>query len=151
MPNHGIELVMFDNQTYHMALIDCTECGNQVSDKADSCPKCGSPILRAKPIGGRQCPFCKTALTAEAAVCHGCHAWYGYSYDGQPVEPKELLKGMRNFCLVGVACFIVAAFIPKGWFHTTLFFTGILLLLGALSATPRFLVLIKGRRWWRKF
>jgi uncharacterized membrane protein YvbJ len=28
-----------------MALIKCTECGNDVSDKATSCPKCGNPII----------------------------------------------------------------------------------------------------------
>ena len=27
-----------------MALIDCTECGKQVSDKASACPNCGAPI-----------------------------------------------------------------------------------------------------------
>jgi hypothetical protein len=27
-----------------MALINCAECGNQVSDKAAACPKCGCPI-----------------------------------------------------------------------------------------------------------
>lgn len=27
-----------------MALINCTECGNEVSDKASACPKCGAPI-----------------------------------------------------------------------------------------------------------
>jgi lipoprotein signal peptidase len=27
-----------------MALINCNECSNKVSDKAPSCPKCGSPI-----------------------------------------------------------------------------------------------------------
>jgi len=27
-----------------MALIYCSECGNQVSDKAASCPKCGAPL-----------------------------------------------------------------------------------------------------------
>ena len=27
-----------------MALIKCPECGNEVSDKALSCPKCGFPI-----------------------------------------------------------------------------------------------------------
>ena len=27
-----------------MALIRCTECGNEVSDKARACPKCGVPI-----------------------------------------------------------------------------------------------------------
>ena len=27
-----------------MALISCTECGKEVSDKASSCPGCGAPI-----------------------------------------------------------------------------------------------------------
>lgn len=27
-----------------MALIKCKECGNMVSDRAEACPKCGSPI-----------------------------------------------------------------------------------------------------------
>lgn len=27
-----------------MPLINCRECGNEVSDKAPSCPKCGVPI-----------------------------------------------------------------------------------------------------------
>lgn len=31
-----------------MALIKCSECGGQVSDKAASCPHCGAPISRAK-------------------------------------------------------------------------------------------------------
>ncbi|MGI2021694.1 zinc-ribbon domain-containing protein [Shewanella glacialipiscicola] len=28
-----------------MALIKCSECSHDVSDKATSCPKCGAPIL----------------------------------------------------------------------------------------------------------
>ncbi len=28
-----------------MALIACPECGNQVSDRAPTCPRCGVPIL----------------------------------------------------------------------------------------------------------
>lgn len=30
-----------------MALLACGECGNQVSDKAGSCPKCGAPVSGA--------------------------------------------------------------------------------------------------------
>ncbi|MGN0612793.1 MAG: zinc ribbon domain-containing protein [Porcipelethomonas sp.] len=29
-----------------MALTKCSECGNEVSDQANSCPKCGAPIKR---------------------------------------------------------------------------------------------------------
>ena len=38
-----------------MALIECPECGKEISDKAEACPHCGNP-LRAKPdvVAGRQ-------------------------------------------------------------------------------------------------
>lgn len=28
-----------------MSLIKCTECGNEISDKAETCPNCGNPII----------------------------------------------------------------------------------------------------------
>ena len=31
-----------------MALIECNECGAQVSDKASKCPKCGNPMKAGK-------------------------------------------------------------------------------------------------------
>jgi len=31
-----------------MALIKCSECDNEVSDKAATCPKCGAPIAIAQ-------------------------------------------------------------------------------------------------------
>lgn len=40
-----------------MALIACAECGNQVSDKASACPKCGAPTastpIQAPPIASQ--------------------------------------------------------------------------------------------------
>ena len=33
-----------------MALIKCSECGKEVSDKAESCPNCGNPINQASKI-----------------------------------------------------------------------------------------------------
>lgn len=32
-----------------MALITCTECGKEISDKASACPNCGCPIEHIKP------------------------------------------------------------------------------------------------------
>jgi uncharacterized membrane protein YvbJ len=32
-----------------MALINCPECGTEVSDKADKCPKCAYPIKSVSP------------------------------------------------------------------------------------------------------
>lgn len=34
-----------------MALVKCGECGEQVSDQAKACPKCGAPPAKAKPAG----------------------------------------------------------------------------------------------------
>lgn len=34
-----------------MALIQCPECGTEVSSEAAACPKCGYP-LKSKPSGG---------------------------------------------------------------------------------------------------
>lgn len=31
-----------------MALISCSECNQEVSDKAEACPKCGAPIASAR-------------------------------------------------------------------------------------------------------
>jgi len=42
-----------------MALIDCSECGKQVSDKAGSCPNCGNPISQ-KQEEYLCCPKCKS-------------------------------------------------------------------------------------------
>jgi hypothetical protein len=55
-----------------MALINCDECGKEVSDKAASCPNCGAPIApvtRAEPAKKKQkyatvrkCKFCGRKL-----------------------------------------------------------------------------------------
>ena len=45
-----------------MALIKCSECGQIISDKATSCPKCGNPINVA-PTGGYQQPNDKKSNT----------------------------------------------------------------------------------------
>jgi rubrerythrin len=33
-----------------MALIDCPECGHQVSDAAETCPSCGVPSMSLFPL-----------------------------------------------------------------------------------------------------
>lgn len=50
-----------------MALIKCGECGNEVSDKAAACPKCGAPI--AAPTGGNE------AASAPKTVKRAGGAW----------------------------------------------------------------------------
>lgn len=42
-----------------MALINCSECGKEVSDKATNCPNCGNPICEIKEEY-LCCPKCKS-------------------------------------------------------------------------------------------
>lgn len=47
-----------------MSLIDCDECGKQISDKAESCPSCGKPnnSIGAFNRGGTICQYCKKTI-----------------------------------------------------------------------------------------
>ncbi len=49
-----------------MALIKCTECGNQVSTTATACPKCGAPV-GSEGIGT---PLTTTQLTSKRLKVH---------------------------------------------------------------------------------
>lgn len=50
-----------------MALINCPECGKEISDKAASCPNCGTPIGNKK-----FCKFCGEQIDKECVVCPKC-------------------------------------------------------------------------------
>ena len=54
-----------------MALINCPECNNKVSDAAPTCPKCGAPIAGAKegkPAGVQRTTFQETAKRLSGLV-----------------------------------------------------------------------------------
>lgn len=48
-----------------MALIKCKECNEEMSDKAEFCPKCGCP-------NNPKCPECGGELTANLDHCPNC-------------------------------------------------------------------------------
>ena len=50
-----------------MAIINCKECGGQMSDSASFCPHCGAPV--AKDVF---CPECGTKVPADARFCPQC-------------------------------------------------------------------------------
>ncbi len=50
-----------------MALIKCTECGHEVSDKASTCPNCGSPIEKKV-----LCKECGQEIPEHTEVCPNC-------------------------------------------------------------------------------
>lgn len=58
-----------------MAMIKCSECGADFSDKASGCPKCGNPQAVAIPAGVQPSRFCRTcgkSVNAQAVACTSC-------------------------------------------------------------------------------
>ena len=47
-----------------MALIQCPECGKEISDKATTCPHCGTPIF--------VCPECGQVAVGNIELCPQC-------------------------------------------------------------------------------
>lgn len=50
-----------------MALIKCTECGREISDKALACPNCGCPVEKE-----RICAECGQTIPNNASECPNC-------------------------------------------------------------------------------
>lgn len=69
-----------------MALINCPECGKQISDKAEKCPKCGKKLNENKKI----CSECGTELNEDEKVCHNC---------GYPVESKNDIPTTNSYSI----------------------------------------------------
>lgn len=63
-----------------MALIKCTECGHEVSDKAAACPNCGCPITHDEKI---ICEECGTEIPKGLSECPNC---------GCPVDNQDTAK-----------------------------------------------------------
>ncbi len=67
-----------------MAMFDCKECGQRVSDKAASCPSCGAPIA-ARPAG-------RARMTAFAVIAAAAAALLAtlYWFNGPPDRLAEV-------------------------------------------------------------
>ena len=81
-----------------MALINCSECGTQMSDKAQSCPKCGAPNPNAAPIQQfayqpqfnpcarhPQAPAVATCGNCSSAMCKDCKDLSVYTFNNKPM------------------------------------------------------------------
>lgn len=63
-----------------MALIKCTGCGHDVSDKATECPHCGHPISQER---RNICKECGEPIPENASICPNC---------GCPIENNEAVQ-----------------------------------------------------------
>lgn len=61
-----------------MALIECKECGKQISDKATTCPHCGKIVVENPNL--QLCKECMAEIPTDATTCPSC---------GCPVNEKN--------------------------------------------------------------
>ena len=64
-----------------MALVNCSECGTQISDKAATCPHCGAPVVKLV-----VCPECGNKVKEGASICPNC----GYPMGGHKTAKQKL-------------------------------------------------------------
>ena len=116
-------------------LIQCPECGKEISDKSDACPNCGCPSsqwkqepVEERKVKARQCSRCQKVFSPKLGACPECgYGWFaeidvpeseaGFPVgpDGTPVPPpqsqeKKNSKGGLTFWGV-VGAIIVAVLI----------------------------------------
>ncbi len=78
-----------------MALIKCSECGQMISDKANTCPHCGIPIEQ-KTI----CEECGMEISTSITVCSNCG--YPIQKTGErfiPLNSEESKKRIQRFLI----------------------------------------------------
>ncbi len=106
-----------------MALIECLECGKEISDKAESCPNCGAPTT----AGYQAQAQAEVQATATAKLA---------KKESRKAAKKEKRKKKGRYQGVGcltiiIGLFLVFLFPPLG---------GLLLIIGVVAFVASFLV-----------
>ena len=55
-----------------MALINCPFCGQQISDLAKTCPKCGANVSSSLSEKRKYCMYCGMVMPLDAQTCPKC-------------------------------------------------------------------------------
>lgn len=104
-----------------MALIACSECSKEISDKAATCPHCGAPVASGQSKRGSyydDTPTQPATQLVKSAKSRGIYIILGLFFG---------LLGIHNFYAgrlgVGVAQLLVTCIL--GWFVVGIFITGI--------------------------
>ena len=86
-----------------MALINCKNCGAEISDKAKVCPKCGQSVnvdVTPAPI----CPECSEKIQEGAKVCPNC----GYTLSSKRKIKKFAILGSVALVVVLIIVIVIA-------------------------------------------
>ena len=70
-------------KTRYIALINCPECGKEISEKAKSCPNCGCPIDTSEPE--------KADNTSDYVVIHGYEETFAVDTNVKIYKNDELV------------------------------------------------------------
>lgn len=120
-----------------MALINCKECGQQISDSASVCPHCGAPVIRDV-----FCPSCGTKVPENVKFCPNCGGQiYPVSEAAKAGKKDKVVAGLLAILLgtLGIHYFylgktqagvltIVISLVSCGIWPVVMFIQGILML-----------------------
>lgn len=102
-----------------MALVQCPECGSQVSTAAAACPKCGSPI-GSPAVGTPLSTIQQTSKRLKAQIILSSLAfgiglvWVLTAFAGDAENPSLSPIAVTLF-LVGMICYLTTKF--RIWWH----------------------------------
>jgi len=105
-----------------MALINCSECKKEVSDKAASCPHCGAPIFIARESKAAGALLTTVQETSKKLKAHKVIAslmfWFGIGWvivdTNAIVRPGESIAAPA-MTSIGLLWYIVTRF--RIWWH----------------------------------
>jgi hypothetical protein len=101
-----------------MPLIDCSECGRQISTEAEFCPQCGHPNRpRSQAAAGPICYACSAPATTKCQACGALscaqHLESIYVSHGRgganELRCKDCYSSARVWQIVGIIIFVIFA------------------------------------------
>lgn len=117
-----------------MALINCSECNNQISDKAPTCPNCGAPNQVKEQPAQQQAPPQQVRVESNLNQHKGAEVVYYSDNNGVRVTNTRFIVGSSTFPLQGITS-IQSIIIPVNRSPAVLIFViGLGLVIGGASS-----------------
>lgn len=116
-----------------MALMNCKECGQQISDSASVCPHCGAPVVKDV-----YCPACGTKVPGNVRFCPNC--------GGRIVPPSSMAQADKKEKVVAGLLAIFLGSLGIHYFYLGKTTAGILTIVLSLCTCGiwSFLMLVQG-------